>query len=188
MRPKSQHIVHDLSVNNKLSIGIIPQTPKWYAIYTRQHHEKKVYAQLHQKKIEAYLPLQTTIRQWSDRKKKISEPLFNCYLFVNVTSKTYYSVLNVPGVVRYICFEGKAAVIPDKQIKLIQNLLGQDLEVLEISESFKAGIKVKIKAGPLIDTTGLLVEYIGKKRVIIRIDEINKSILVNVPLNFLALA
>jgi transcriptional antiterminator RfaH len=164
------------------------QQKKWYAIYTRPRYEKKVCEQLQKAGIECYLPLQITIRQWSDRKKKVSEPLFSCYLFVNITLKDYYRVLNMDGVVRYISFGGKAVSIPENQIRLIQNLLAMDYNISETLEFFPAGAKVEIKAGPLIGVIGELVEYAGKKRVIIRIDEICKSIWVNVPLQFLVFA
>jgi transcriptional antiterminator RfaH len=159
----------------------------WHAIYTRPRHEKKVYEQLQQAKIEAFLPLQTTIRQWSDRKKKVTEPLFRCYVFVFVSSQDYYRAVNINGVVRYVTFEGKAVAIPEKQILLIRNLLSQDIEVDESPVPIERGTRVEIKAGPLIGVFGELVEHAGKKRVIIRIEEINKILLINVPLNFLKL-
>ena len=55
---------------------------KWYALYTRYRHEKRVESQLLQKGIETYLPMRKILRKWSDRKKWITEPLFNCYVFI----------------------------------------------------------------------------------------------------------
>jgi len=169
--------------------SVIPSTPQkcWYAVYTRHHHEKKTFELLQKRKIEAYLPLQTTLKQWGDRKKKVSEPFFSCYLFVHITQREYYTVLSLPGTLHYIAFEGKATAIPDKQIQLIKNLLEQDIEIEELSETFQKGARVEIKAGPLTGIEGELLENAGKKRVIIRIEEINKAILVNVPLDFLRL-
>jgi transcriptional antiterminator RfaH len=176
-------ILHNVQpLNKKLKLQC------WYAVYTRPHHEKKVYEHIYQENIIAFLPMQTTIKQWSDRKKKVSEPLFSCYLFVNITAKDYYTVLNIPGVVRYITFEGKAVPIPEKQIQLIKNILEQDIETTEVLETIHTGNRVEIKTGPLTGMTGELIEYAGKKRVIIRIEEICKSILVNVPINLLRLA
>ncbi len=188
MQTVSNHITK--SGNNAVNLHnhLLLQQKKWYAIYTRPRYEKRVFEQLQKGGIDCYLPLQTTIRQWSDRKKKVSEPLFSCYLFVNITLKDYYRVLNTNGVVRYITFEGKAAPIPENQIRLIQNLLAMDYDISETMEFLPAGAKVEIKAGPLVGIIGELVEYAGRKRVIIRIDEICKSIWVNVPLQFLALA
>lgn len=159
--------------------------PAWYAVYTRPRHEKKVFRQFQQECIEAYLPLRTTIRKWSDRKKKISEPFFSCYLFVNITQKDYHKVLNVPGVVRYVAFEGKAVTIPDMQISLIKNLLQEDYETVEYNERISAGTKVRIVAGPLAGIDGVLIFHSGKRRVIVRIEEIDKSLLINVPLKIL---
>jgi len=157
----------------------------WYVVYTRPRHEKRIYNQLQLDNIDAYLPLYTTLKQWSDRKKKVSEPLFSCYLFVCITPKEYYDVLNVPGVVRYIAFEGKAVVMPEEQIQTIKNLLENKFELEETPEDLHEGTKVEIVAGPLAGVKGELAEYANKKRVIIRIEEINKSLLVNVPLNLL---
>jgi transcription antitermination factor NusG len=157
----------------------------WYAIYTKPRHEKKIYARLLQEHVEAYLPLQTTIRQWSDRKKKVSEPLFRCYVFVYISNKDYFRVLCFNGVVRYVTFEGKAVTIPAKQIQLIRNLLDQDMIIEESSDPIPMGAKVEIIAGPLTGVTGELLENAGKRRVIIRIEEINKALLVNVPLSYL---
>jgi transcription antitermination factor NusG len=160
----------------------------WYAVYTRPHHEKEVFRKLQEQKIQTYLPLQTKIRKWSDRKKKVTVPLFSCYLFVNITSREYFQVLNTPGVIRYVAFNGKAAVIPDKQIQLIKNMLEHEFDVTEVPENLYEGACISINAGPLTGMTGKLVDFCGKKRVIICIEEIYKSLLVSVPLNMLQLA
>ena len=158
---------------------------QWYAVYTRPHHEKKIHGKLAEAHIEVYLPLRTTLKQWSDRKKKVSEPLFSCYLFVKIKPKEYYEVLNVPGVVRYIAFEGKAVPIPDSQIQLIKNLLEFEPETLDNSVPLHSGDLVEIIAGPLMGIRGELIESSGKKRMIIRIQEIDKSLLVNIPSSIL---
>jgi transcriptional antiterminator RfaH len=161
--------------------------PNWYAVYTRHCHEKNVFKQLQQMEIKAYLPLLTTIRQWKDRKKRVSVPLFSCYVFVNITDKKYYNVLNVPGVVRFVTFEGKAVKIPEKQIKIVKNLLEQDIDVEEIQDNFYNGARVEIIAGPLTGISGDLIYFAGKKRVIIRLDEIGKSMVASVPMHLLRL-
>jgi transcription antitermination factor NusG len=188
MQHFTKNIIQSSAVNGQIiSENIIPKHLTWYAVYTRPRHEKKIHAKLRQENIEAYLPLQTTIRQWSDRKKKVTEPLFSCYIFVFISSRDYYRVLNCNGVVRYVTFGGKAVAIPEKQIQLIRMLLEQDIEMEESPEPLLKGAHVEIKAGPLTGVTGELLEYAGKKRVIIRIEEINKALLVNVPLHFLRL-
>lgn len=160
----------------------------WYAVYTRPSHEKKVYELLKQEKIEVFLPLHTTIRQWSDRKKKVSKPLFRCYLFVNISLREYYTVLNTPGVVRFITFGKKAVIIPEKQIQLIKYMLAQEFPATEVLDFIPIGTKVEITVGSFTGVIGELVEYAGKKRVVIHVDEICKSLLINVSLHFLKLA
>jgi len=84
----------------------------WYAVYTRSRTEKQTQELLLRSGIEVYLPLVKNLKQWSDRKKWVEEPLFRSYLFVHISPAEYYDVLNIPGAVRYITFEGKAVAIP----------------------------------------------------------------------------
>jgi len=104
-------------------------TSQWYAINTRPHHEKEVLRRLKELAIHGYLPLQTTLRHWSDQKKKVSILLLSCYVFIIITFQDYYRVLHIPGVERYISFEGKALAIPEKQIRIVMNLQENDIEI-----------------------------------------------------------
>jgi transcriptional antiterminator RfaH len=160
----------------------------WFAVYTRSRNEKKVYELLCQAGIECYLPLKKRLKQWSDRKKWVEEPLFRSYLFVHVNPIEYHRVHVIPGFVRYITFEGKAVAVPDQQIEVIKRLLASDYE-LELSPVIlPKGSLVQITAGDLIGTKGELYNYAGRKRVIIRIDVINQSLLINVPSGFIEAA
>jgi transcriptional antiterminator RfaH len=159
----------------------------WYAVYTRPHHEKKIDATLKREDVTSFLPLQSTIKQWSDRKKKVVEPMFSCYLFVFISQREYYKVLNIPGVIRFVSFEGKAVQIPEKQIKIVKEIQECRYEFEEVNYDFQKGNKVKIKFGNLKGIKGELISYNSKKRVLLRIEEINKSLLINVPLNYLEL-
>ena len=75
----------------------IKDNKKWFAIYVKSRSEKKVFKLLEDIGIESFLPLITRVKQWSDRKKKVEEPLFRSYLFVNITLSDYYKVLNTAG-------------------------------------------------------------------------------------------
>ena len=83
----------------------------WYVVYTKPRWEKKVVEQLNQKGIECYCPLITQVRQWSDRKKKVDVPLFNSYVFVHLEESDRNSVFLSSGVVRYLFWLGKLAVV-----------------------------------------------------------------------------
>jgi len=180
-------LLETLNTYQSTNINQIKGNPCWYAIYTRPHHEKEVYRRMQEQKIQAYLPLLTTFKQWSDRKKKVRIPLFSCYLFVHISTRDYYRVLNIPGVVRYVTFEGKATAIPEKQIQVVKNLLEQDIPVEDVQDVLYNGAKVEIIAGPLTGISGELVDFSGKKRVIIRLEEIRKSMVISVPLHLLKL-
>ena len=152
---------------------------KWYAIYTKSRTEKKVAALLLREQIEVYLPLNKTLRQWSDRKKWVEEPLIRSYVFVKISEKEYYTVLNTPGALRYVTFGGKAAPIADWQIKALQHIVA-GIDDYELSnEDFEKGNKIKITSGPMTGIFGEIIEIRGNKKLIIRIEQIGCSILLN---------
>ncbi|TNE79911.1 MAG: UpxY family transcription antiterminator [Bacteroidetes bacterium] len=158
---------------------------KWYALYTSPRAEKKVSARLDERRIEHYLPMQRTLKQWSDRKKWVEEPLFKSYLFVKITEADYYDVLNLSGVVKYVSFGGKAATVPDRQIETIKRLLSEEVP-LEVSyERLQTGAPVEVVAGPLMGTLGELISYRGDKRLAVKIHTIDTTLLVSIPENFI---
>jgi len=166
----------------------IKNVARWYAAYTKPRNEKKVYDRLVSAGIETYLPLQKRLKQWSDRKKMVEEPLFRSYIFVKISQKEYYTVLNTAGLVRYITFEGKAVPIPENQIDQIKQLLEQNVEVEAIDEKLEPGTMVEIKFGSLMGLEGELIEHHGKKKVIVRIEHISHSLLVTLPSGYIAKA
>ena len=158
---------------------------QWYALYTRSRQEKKVYQELINQNIEAYLPLETKIKQWSDRKKKVEEPMIRSYVFVKSSEKEYYDILNIIGAVRYICFEGKAAPIPEWQIDAMRKLLEYNLPHNFSDEHFFKGEQIRIAEGPLKGFEGEVVNNSkGKQKVIIRISNIGYSMVIESPLVF----
>ena len=153
----------------------------WYAIYTNPRSEKAAHRALLEKGINVYLPLVKTLRQWSDRKKKVEEPLFRSYLFVSITKAEYFKVLNTPGVVRYITFEGRAVPIPQNQIDAIKYFLETEITDEEGLTGFEPGTLVEITRGTLMGLQGKLVEERGKHRVKVVIEAIGKSISITIP-------
>lgn len=154
----------------------------WYAIRVKSRSEKKVYSDLIEQKIEAYLPMQKKLRQWSDRKKWVEMPLISGYVFVYICRKEYESVLRTYNVVCYVYFEGKAAVIRDEDINLLKRMLGQVEVELEITvEQLKAGQMVEIISGPLCGIIGELIDFKGKNKVALRIPPLGYTVLVEAP-------
>ena len=157
----------------------------WYALYTKPRNEKKAFESLGEAGIEAYLPLIKTLKQWSDRKKWVEEPLFRSYIFVHIDKSDYFKVLNVFGIVRYITFEGKAVAIPENQIQAIKQYVGKDFEPLDETKEFSIGDKVEVVKGSLMGLQGRLVSIKNKQKVKIEIEAIAQSVYVSVPKSFL---
>lgn len=162
----------------------LQQPPVWYAVYTKSRAEKKVLLELELQGIEAYLPLQKKLRQWSDRKKWVETPLISGYIFVHITRFEYDKVLQTLGVVSYVRFEGKAAIIPDEQIDAIKRLLRQNHYEVKIStENFAKGDEIEVIGGPLMGLKGTLISLRGKKRVAVQLLQLKLSLTIELPLD-----
>jgi transcriptional antiterminator RfaH len=159
----------------------------WYAIYTNPRAEKKAHAELVGKGIDSYLPLQRTLKLWSDRKKWVEEPLFRSYLFVNIDQSRYFDVLNTQGVVRYITFEGKAVPVPEHQIEAIRFYLSNEDLPREQTGVFLPGKMVEVVKGPMRGLRGELVEVAGRHKVKVEISAIGQSIQVTIPSSHLSI-
>ena len=135
---------------------------KWYAIYTRPRWEKKVNSLLIQKNIESYCPLNKVRRKWSDRIKIVEEPLFKSYVFVKIDEEQRTLVRMTDGVVNFVYWNGKPAVIKEKEIQIIKRFLDEyeNVEVQKID--FQPDERVKITAGPMMDQEGKVMEIKNK--------------------------
>jgi len=153
---------------------------RWYALYTKSRAEKKVEAELLGKDLETYLPLEKKLKQWSDRKKWVKEPLIRSYIFVRVDRSQLEKAYYTPGVVRVVTFEGKPAPIPDRQIQVIRDILdsGESYEVT--SDEFQVGQMVAINGGNLKGLKGELIKHVNRYKVLIRIDAIQQNLLINI--------
>lgn len=136
---------------------------KWYAIYTKPRWEKKVYGLLLEKGVECYCPLNKVHRKWSDRIKVVEEPLFKSYVFVRVTEDDKTPVRMVDGVVNFVYWEGKPAIIKDKEILTIRKFLSdfEDVEVRQIN--LAAEDTVVIQQGVFMGKKGTVKRVLRKK-------------------------
>ena len=158
----------------------IKDNKKWFAIYVKSRSEKKVFKLLEDIGIESFLPLITRVKQWSDRKKKVDEPLFRSYLFVNIQLADYYRVLQIPGVVKFITFEKQPVPVPDNQIIAIKEYIS-DIDLQNINyDDFKEGELVRIKSGQMKDLIGRFVKINGKHRIIVDIEVVGQSLPINI--------
>ncbi len=155
------------------------QSVRWYALYTRSRHEKKVNDQLRDKGIESYLPLRNVLRKWSDRKKWIEEPLFRCYVFVHVDPVTRFRALQTVGCVRYVTFHGQPAIVRDAEVETIRRILRESPNV-EPCAALSRGDMVEIVCGPLSGLRGRLEAIHNQQRLIVSIDSIRQALWLNV--------
>lgn len=132
----------------------------WYVIYTKPRNEKKVAERLEKVGIIVYCPLVTQIKQWSDRKKKIQVPLFNSYVFVYLEDKDRQSVFQVAGVVRYLFWLGKPAVVREEEVIALKEGLKDIISSVEL-KTIHAGDLLNIPSGPFQGKEGV-VKHINK--------------------------
>lgn len=131
---------------------------RWYALYVRSRSEKKVSETLDAKQIENYCPIQRIERSWSDRKKIILEPLFKSYVLVRLAPKAHIPVLQTDGVIGFVTFQGKPAVIRDEEIDIVKQFL-QDHEHIQVERiDVNVNDEVTIIHGPLMQQTGQVME------------------------------
>lgn len=155
----------------------------WHALYVRARSERKVQFRLTEMGIEAYLPLITRIKQWSDRRKKVEEPLFRSYVFVHNSLRQHFDVLNVNGVVRFVTFEHNAVIVPDNQIIAIKRYVDDpvdDENAINYGNELKVGQRVRITNGMLQGLTGRLVSVHNKRRLVVYIESVGKVIPVSI--------
>ncbi|MGZ3758009.1 MAG: UpxY family transcription antiterminator [Mucilaginibacter sp.] len=153
---------------------------KWYPVYTHARSEKKAYQALISKGIEAYLPLHRHLKQWSDRKKWVEEPFIKSYLFVRITEQNQAEVLMTKGIARFIYFSNKVASMPDRQIEQLKLLMASPYELEITEENLQPGEKIIIKAGPLKGIEGEIIAYRSQKQLLLRLEKLGCSIIVNV--------
>jgi len=155
---------------------------RWLVVYTRARWEKTIYEVMSQQGIECYCPLKTVYNQWADRKKKVELPVFSCYMFVRVNSAQQEKVLHIAGVLNYIYYMGRPAVVRDQIIENLKLYLNnyKDAEMVNIA-SFSKGDQIRIKSGVMEDQSGTVLRVQGKY-VLMLVDSIDCVLVTKVPI------
>jgi transcription antitermination factor NusG len=152
----------------------------WFALYTKPRNEFKAAKQLESVGVEYYLPTIVKISQWSDRKKKINEPLLRGYIFIFSNEKERILSLEQPSIVRCLSQRGRPARVPEWQIDNLKKMLQTDSE-FHIKEGLTRGVKVKIKDGPFQGVIGVVQEAEFGKAIVVSIDLLNRSVIAHLP-------
>lgn len=152
----------------------------WFALYTKSRHEFKSKEQLSAISIQNYLPTVTRIKQWSDRKRKIEEPVLKGYVFICADEGERLNALELSSITRCVCDLGRPAIIPDWQIDNLKRMLRQDAEFI-VNEGLVSGTKVEIKAGPFTGVIGVIQSSGDSKTIAVSIELLNRTIVAHLP-------
>jgi transcription antitermination factor NusG len=153
--------------------------PHWYAIYTCAQQEKRVAQRLGNSAVTHYLPLYETVHRWKDRRKSIQSPLFPGYVFVRIALRDRVQVLQVPGVVRLVSFNGTPTTLAEEEIEGLRRALAEGTRV-EPYRYLNVGRRVRITSGPLVGREGVLKRWRGALRVVLSTEWLRRSIIVDI--------
>ena len=151
----------------------------WYAAYTSSRHEKTVAEHLRQREIECFLPLYETVRRWNNGRHRVQLPLFPSYVFVRMGLRDKLRVLQVPGLAQLVSFQGSPAALPDAEIETLRSALAAGIPA-QPYRYLSVGSQVEICCGPLQGMKGILLRHQGQFRVVLSVEMIMRSIVVEV--------
>jgi len=158
---------------------------KWLAVYTKPRWEKKVDTVLVRKGIESWCPIQKVERKWSDRKKVIEDPIFKSYVFVHIADEERLQVLQTEGVLNFVHFMGKPAIIKEEEVNNVKlYLLEKDVKIhVESLRSFAENDKVIIRQGVFMDNTGTVLKA-STRKIYVRLESLEQVMIVEFPVSY----
>lgn len=159
------------------------EVSNWYALYTKPRAEFVAETQLTDSGIEVYLPKIERVRRWSDRKKKVTEPLFKSYIFIHATERQRSLACEAESIVRTIFFGGKPSIIPPHEIENLKKILERTNNVT-VLDGIVRGALVKIADGPFTGIEGVVYSELNDESMLaISIELLNRTVLVQLPRN-----
>jgi transcription antitermination factor NusG len=151
----------------------------WLAAYTRSRHEQRVALQLGQKSLEYLLPTYERLVRWSDRIRRIRMPLFPSYIFVHICEDERRVLLETMGIVQLVSIAGKPALLADEEVERLRSCMLDSADI-EPHPYLKIGRRVRVKHGLFAGWEGTLLEKQNSRRLVVNIEQIMKSIAVNI--------
>lgn len=137
----------------------------WYAAYTKPRSEKKATERLNKDGWEVYCPLKKEIKQWSDRKKMVETPFFTSYIFIRLENyeAQRVEVLTDPAVLNFVFWQGKPAIISDKEMKEVMDFFEKYEKQNIVADKVDVGSKISLGVGPFAGKKGTVVKVARKK-------------------------
>jgi transcription antitermination factor NusG len=153
---------------------------RWYAVYTRSRHEKRIKDQLDGMSFESFLPLYEAVHRWKDRRVRVSLPVFPGYVFVRIAlPELRRPVVTVPGVVNLVGRPGRPTPIEDQEIEALRVCFLRGHSLVP-HPYLTVGRRVRVRSGPLADVEGILLRKKGKSRLILSVQLIARSVAIEV--------
>jgi transcription antitermination factor NusG len=173
--------LHTTLSDTATSLAILPQALEshWYAAYTSANHEKSVAKQMEARALECFLPLYGKMSRWKDRRVKLQRPLFPGYVFVHIELQERLRVLQIPGVVRLVGFNGVPTPLRDQEIDVMRSALTAGVYA-EPCPFLQVGRRVRLRSGPLQGLEGILLKKKGGCRFVLSLELIQRSVSVEV--------
>jgi transcription antitermination factor NusG len=169
-----------MEANQKLE-----EAKRWHVIYTKSKWEKKVDELLMQSGFESWCPVKMEERKWSDRKKIIYTPLFRSYVFVKASKADYTKLLSTMGVVNFLYFEKKPAIIRDNEIEEIKKFLGlantSTIQVVSLT-NLSPQTKVLINQGLFMGRKGEIIKS-SKNTAFVKLESLHMMMIVEFKIN-----
>ncbi|HYA23191.1 MAG TPA: UpxY family transcription antiterminator [Terriglobales bacterium] len=156
-----------------------PREQNWYALYTCPRHEKSVAEQIERRRFSCFLPLYRSVRRWKDRRKELELALFPGYVFVCMALEKKLQVLQVPGVVRLVSFNGRPAALQAGEIEALRERLSANTKI-QPHPYLRRGRRVRVRSGPMQGLEGIIVRRKDSCRVVFSVDLIMRSVSVEV--------
>ncbi len=161
--------------------GLVEEQAVWRVLYTRPRAEKKAFETLEKQGFTVYLPCVTVLKQWSDRKKKVLEPLFRSYLFAKITACESGEIVRDANIVGFVRFGTELARVREDEMQMIRRIVEGYTEVVVIDHKLEPGQKIKITKGPLKGHFGTLMEIRGAQKLVMEIESLATNIMFTVP-------
>jgi transcription antitermination factor NusG len=156
---------------------------KWYVLYTYPNCEKKIFTELSKRAFEVFFPTRKVLRQWKDRKKELVLPIFPNYIFVKVSSKEMWPLLNLFGVVKYVSLEGRPVAVTDAEIEKVKKITLNGHSV-QNEETCAFGERVRVNRGPFQGFEGVYLFDKNNSKLYIQLEVIKQSVSVEIPAHF----
>ena len=156
------------------------ENKNWYALRVKSQSQRLAHLGLNKKSFEVLNPLFNKLSFRKDRKKFLTKPIFNGYMFINTLlyPEIHLEILKTPGVVEILKNSYGPVPIPEEQIENIQ-LLEKHVGNCFFASSFAIGDAVLVKEGPLSGLRGI-IDKIDRKKLHIHVDPIPGSVSIEV--------